>query len=64
MKRICSWCKLDMGEAEPFDDPSITHGICLECLVTLEEEMDGFYDSTEGIALLNLHKLHRGVNES
>lgn len=31
MKRICAWCQKDMGEIEPFEDKSITHGICPEC---------------------------------
>ncbi len=33
MKVVCAWCERDgvpafMGEREPLDDPSITHGIC------------------------------------
>ncbi len=32
MKIICSWCKKVMGEKEPFDDPSVTHGRCMACL--------------------------------
>jgi hypothetical protein len=31
MTRCCSWCGLDMGRKIPFEDPSITHGICLVC---------------------------------
>ena len=27
----CAWCQKDMGEKEPLDDLSITHGICPEC---------------------------------
>ena len=32
MKIICSWCKKLIGEKEPFDDPSETHGKCPDCL--------------------------------
>jgi len=33
MKVACAWCERDgvpafMGEREPLDDPSVTHGIC------------------------------------
>ena len=33
MKVVCAWCERDgipafMGEREPLDDPSTTHGIC------------------------------------
>jgi len=33
MRVVCAWCERDrvpafMGEREPLDDPSITHGIC------------------------------------
>ena len=33
MKIVCAWCERDglpafLGEREPLDDPSITHGIC------------------------------------
>ena len=31
MRRLCSWCGLDMGEKEPFDDTRISHGICPDC---------------------------------
>ena len=32
MRRVCAWCKKDMGEKPPLEDKSITHGICPECL--------------------------------
>ena len=31
MKRVCSWCGKDMGEKEPFEDKSVTSGMCPEC---------------------------------
>lgn len=33
MKRVCSWCKADLGEVpgNPDRDAPITHGICLKC---------------------------------
>ena len=40
MKRICSWCRsegspADLGEREPLDDPSETHGLCQRHLTDL-----------------------------
>lgn len=37
MKVVCAWCGKDMGEKEPFDDESTTHGMCPECY---EEEIN------------------------
>ena len=37
MKINCSWCKKFMGEKEPYDDPSTSHGKCVECL---EKQVD------------------------
>jgi len=31
MKVVCAWCEEDLGETEPKDDKSITHGICRTC---------------------------------
>lgn len=47
MKRICAWCKLDMGKEEPLDDPSITHGICPKCMKALKNEAKDFFKKTE-----------------
>jgi hypothetical protein len=33
--RICSMCKKTMGEKEPLEDKSETHGYCDECLKKL-----------------------------
>ena len=27
----CAWCGKHMGEKEPYEDKSVTHGICPEC---------------------------------
>ena len=40
MKRVCSWCKKDMGEKEPLSDKSITHGVCSKCLEKLTKEVE------------------------
>lgn len=32
MKIQCAWCKKDMGEKPPYEDPATTHSICDECL--------------------------------
>lgn len=31
MKKVCSFCKADMGEVSPFDNDAITSGICASC---------------------------------
>ena len=30
IKRVCAWCKKDMGEI-PGDEEGVTHGMCEEC---------------------------------
>ena len=39
MKRVCSWCKKDMGE-KPGPDGQVTHGVCDECAKEMEEELE------------------------
>lgn len=39
---ICAWCKKTLGEKEPFDNPSTTHGICTECYKKVLDEEKGF----------------------
>lgn len=31
MIRICSMCKKNLGEKPPYEDKTITHGLCDEC---------------------------------
>ena len=31
MKVICSYCRKEMHEKEPFNDDSLTHSMCQEC---------------------------------
>lgn len=31
MEISCAWCKRHMGEKEPLEDRSVTHGICPPC---------------------------------
>lgn len=31
MIRICAWCGANLGETEPYEDDSTTHGICEPC---------------------------------
>ncbi|MDR3580931.1 MAG: hypothetical protein P4L44_13300 [Oryzomonas sp.] len=37
MRRICAWCKIDMGATatESNSDDTITHGICRECAIKI-----------------------------
>jgi hypothetical protein len=44
VRGICAWCRAedrpaDLGEREPFDDPSETHGLCQRHLAQLLAEM-------------------------
>ena len=39
MIRFCKWCEQYMGEKAPFDDKSITHGICVECAERIRAEI-------------------------
>jgi len=32
LKIVCAWCGKDMGEKPPYEDESITHTICPDCL--------------------------------
>ena len=43
MRVTCSWCNLDMGEKEPFDDPSVSHGMCAECKRSVEAEIEAYF---------------------
>jgi len=39
MKIVCAWCKKELGEKEPLDDPRISHGICEECKQKMQQEL-------------------------
>lgn len=41
MKIICSYCRGDLGEKEPLEDLSVTHGMCEECLVWMTRVYGG-----------------------
>ena len=43
MRVTCSWCNLDMGDKEPFDDPSVSHGMCAECKRRGEAEIEAYF---------------------
>jgi hypothetical protein len=32
MVRVCAWCQRYLGSMEPFHDPTISHGICSDCV--------------------------------
>ena len=42
MIRVCAWCKKILGEKEPLDDPTVTHGICDECLAEKMTQLDAW----------------------
>lgn len=43
MKIICAWDGKEMGEKPPYENKSITHGICAECLAKMQKEVDEYY---------------------
>jgi len=45
MIRWCSYCQQYMGEAKPFDDFSMSHGICAQCSSKLVAEEDAMIDT-------------------
>ena len=46
MKRLCGWCDKTLGEKEPLEDKSVTHGICEACGVKLLAKPARFRDTT------------------
>ena len=32
MVTVCAWCERYMGSKEPLNDPSVSHGICADCV--------------------------------
>ncbi|MEW6355294.1 MAG: hypothetical protein AB1696_03135 [Planctomycetota bacterium] len=65
MKRICAWCKKDLG-AKPSmaDDATITHGICKSCITqylsALAKSMPEFLDGL-GVPILMIGSRPRVV---
>jgi PAS domain-containing protein len=41
MKVVCSYCRADMREVEPYDDQGVSHGICDECYVHFMRQWEG-----------------------
>lgn len=37
MIRQCAWCSDLLGQIEPLDDPTVTHGLCTSCQQILYE---------------------------
>jgi hypothetical protein len=41
IKRICSWCKADMGFKEGIEgDRDVTHGVCEKCATDMKAELE------------------------
>jgi hypothetical protein len=39
MVRVCAWCQKYLGSIEPFANPSVSHGICSDCVE--RDSLDG-----------------------
>lgn len=46
-RRVCSWCGKVMEEGDV--GAETTHGICPDCLLLLEAEVDRFWNSEAGV---------------
>ncbi len=47
MIRQCCKCNVIMGEKEPFEDKSITHGLCPKCVSILRGEIEAMEKGSE-----------------
>ena len=41
---VCAWCKKEIGQKEPVDDSSETHGMCLSCEEAFEMDIKTFIE--------------------
>lgn len=41
MEKICSYCKKNMGDCEPFGETGISHGMCDTCFASFDNQLDG-----------------------
>jgi methanogenic corrinoid protein MtbC1 len=51
MIRLCSYCQGFLGETPPFDDPRLTHGICMRCTQRLDRGEE-IVEQTAAVRLL------------
>ena len=47
MQRYCAYCKIYLGEKEPFDNQEISHGICSVCLAIELERYKKYFKEVE-----------------
>ena len=40
MKVVCSWCKTHMSDKAPFEDNSVSHGMCPGCAKNFSVELE------------------------
>ena len=46
-RRICSYCKIDLGPAPGLEPGELTHGACPECYARVMQELDGLEAKNE-----------------
>lgn len=44
MIRQCAWCLAMMGESWPYENKTLTHGMCEECLIKMKEKIEKMED--------------------
>jgi len=47
MRVICAWCNRPMGEKEPYEDETISHGMCGKCKRKVDQEVKAFFDDLQ-----------------
>lgn len=45
---FCSWCAKAMGEKEPLNDRTITHGVCSLCQEEIARQMKEWEQKQQG----------------
>lgn len=41
MRLVCSYCRKELGDKEPYDNTKITHGMCIDCHSMMMRQLEG-----------------------
>ncbi|HSD26843.1 MAG TPA: hypothetical protein VLL75_06030 [Vicinamibacteria bacterium] len=65
MVSVCAWCQRYLGSKEPLEDPSVSHGICNDCMErdSLDETPVLVVSPRRAEAIPMLQSLLRGAPE-
>lgn len=62
MLRWCSYCQKFLGEAEPYEDLSITHGICAACRQNVRTLTDGDFENSRRLQTMQDRLMTAGLS--